>query len=445
MFNVPIALRIRGPLDPAVLVDALGDVVRRHEALRTVFADVDGVPWQRILTPEQARVSVRRGAVACEDLPGLLAAAARHVFDLAADVPIAAWLYEIGTQEHVFLVVMHHIAVDDLSMRPLFDDLSQAYIARTEGRDPRLAPPALQYADYAVWQRDLFGAESDPRSLAGRQISYWRSALAGIPDEICLPSAKPRPPVPSYRGDRIPVAVGAEVHAGLAMLSRRTGASMFMIVHTALVATLARLGAGTDIVVGAPVAGRTDAALDEMVGFFVNTAVLRTDCSGQPDLRMLLDRVREADLEAFGHQDVPFDHVVEALNPSRALARNPLFQVMLTVLTEDAALLRVPGLSCAEEHIDLWFSRYDMWFGLVESKSPAGDRAGITGDLRYSTDLFDASAMRDLVQVFVHVLRELAMDPSRPALPVAAPRTPAAVRRRTLPHGPAASCGGGAR
>lgn len=434
VFNVPIAVRIRGALDAGALATALRDVVVHHESLRTVFVDVDGVPWQRVLEPIAVRVPLHRETVAEADLPAELAAAARHVFDLAATLPIAAWLFSTGPDEHVLLVVMHHIAVDDGSVRPLFQDLSLAYAARTEGREPAFAPPPVQYADYAAWQRELLGAESDPRGLGNSQIRYWRSALAGAPDELVLPFARPRPATPSYRGDRVAVTVDAELHAALAALAQSTGTSLFMVVHAGLVALLRRLGAGSDIVVGAPVAGRTDAALDDVVGFFVNTLVLRVDCAGRPDLRTVLDRVREADLEALGHQDVPFDRLVEALNPPRSLARHPLFQVMLTILGDDGELLRAPGLSCAEERIDLSFSRYDMWLGLVESRSPGGDHAGLSGELRYSTDLFDAATMRDLVDRFVAVLRELAADPSRPVIPTAQPTTPTAVRRKVLAH-----------
>ncbi|MFE6101522.1 condensation domain-containing protein [Streptomyces laurentii] len=432
LLNVPIAVRIRGALDAHALTAALHDVVTRHESLRTVFVDVDGVPWQRILDPATVRVPLRRETVASAELAAELAVAARHVFDLATAPPIAAWLFTTGPDEHVLLVVTHHIAVDDGSVRPLFRDLSRAYAARSGGREPGFTPMPVQYADYAAWQRELLGAEADPSGLGNSQIRYWRTTLAGAPSELVLPFARPRPALPSYRGDRVAVTVDAELHAALTALAQSTGTSLFMVVHAGLVVLLHRLGAGPDIVVGTPVAGRTDAALDDIVGFFVNTLVLRVDCAGRPDLRTVLGRVREADLEALGHQDVPFDRLVEALNPPRSLARHPLFQVMLTILGDDE-LLRVPGLSCAEERVELSFSRYDLWLGLVESRSPRGGHAGLLGELRYSTDLFDAATMRDVADRFVAVLREFVADPSRPVVPTPQP-PPTAVRRKALTH-----------
>ncbi|WP_436521068.1 condensation domain-containing protein [Actinoplanes sp. HUAS TT8] len=429
VFNVPIAVRVRGPLDPDVLVAALHDVVLRHESLHTVMVDVAGVPWQQILAPAQVRVPVRRETVTPGDLPERLAGAARHAFDLSG-LPIAAWLWATGPDEHVFLVVIHHIAFDDGSVRPFFEDLGQAYAARTTGRPPAFTPPPVQYADYAIWQRELLGSESDPDSVVSRQIKYWRSTLAGAPDELTLRTARPRPAKSSHHGAVTTFTIDADLRAGLTELARSTGSSLFMVVHTAFVAVLARLGGGSDIVIGAPVAGRTDAAVDDVVGFFVNTLVLRTDLSGRPDLRTLLDRVRTADLEAFEHQDIPFDRVVEALNPPRSLARHPLFQVMLTLLTEDKELLRAPGLSCAEEPIDLSFSRYDLWLGVIEPDAPRGERAGLSGEIVYNTELFDAGAIRDLTDRFVAVLRELVTDPSAPVLPVRAHRAPVTAHRR---------------
>ncbi|MCX2182272.1 hypothetical protein KV205_17295 [Streptomyces sp. SKN60] len=433
LYNMPIALRLRGALDRDALTAALHDVVVRHEVLRTVYVDVDGVPWQRILDPEDTRLAVNHVTTAAESLPFLLSEASRHVFDLATELPIACWLFELGPEEHVLLVALHHIAVDDVSLRPLFQDVSTAYTAHLDGREPEFADLPVQYADYAVWQRELLGETTDPDSLGAVQTAYWRSALAGLPDELALPYDRPRPAVPTFRGDRALLTVDADLHAALTRLAQNEGVSLFMVVHAALATLFARLGAGPDLVVGAPVAGRTDAALDDLVGFFVNTLVLRVDASGQPDLRTLLNRVRSADLDAFAHQDLPFDRLVEALNPSRSLARHPLYQVMLTVLAEDD-FLYVPGLSSTEEDVDLSFSRYDMWVGLSESKTADGACAGMSGEIRYSTDVFDASTMRDLADRFIATLRDFVTDLSQRVVPAAAPRTPAGVRRRAVPQ-----------
>ncbi|WP_239121178.1 condensation domain-containing protein, partial [Planomonospora parontospora] len=227
----------------------------------------------------------------------------------------------------VLLLVVHHVAADGWSMAPLARDVIAAYAARTEGRAPVWEPLPVQYADYAAWQRELLGEECDPGSVAARQAGFWREALAGLPVELELPVDRARPVVASYRGGTVPVEIDAGLHRELGVLARGSGASVFMVVQAGLAALLCRLGAGSDVPIGTVVAGRSDEALDELVGMFVNTLVLRTDVGGDPSFRELVGRVREGDLGAFGHQDLPFERVVELVDPVRSMARHPLFQV----------------------------------------------------------------------------------------------------------------------
>uniref|UniRef100_UPI00300937E7 condensation domain-containing protein n=1 Tax=Streptomyces sp. CA2R106 TaxID=3120153 RepID=UPI00300937E7 len=281
-YHIPLALRLSGDLDRPALDGALADVVARHESLRTVFQEVGGVPCQRVLDPAAVRPRVRPAEVARDDLPRALAEAARRPFDLATQVPLRAELFALAPDEHVLLLVMHHIAADGWSTGPLARDLAEAYAARCEGRPAQRPALPVQYADYTLWQRELLGDADHPDSRFAEQLDYWTRQLADLPELIRLPADRPRPPVAGWRGDHVDFAFDAELHAALVELARGSGASLFMVLQAALAALYTRLGAGTDIPIGSPIAGRTDEALDDLVGFFVNTLVLRTDTSGDP-------------------------------------------------------------------------------------------------------------------------------------------------------------------
>ncbi|MFD4777407.1 amino acid adenylation domain-containing protein, partial [Streptomyces sp. NPDC058427] len=408
-YNLPLAVRLTGTLDPQAFQEALGDVVTRHESLRTVFPDTDGRPRQLILSPEQARPAL---PVLDHD-PRALAEAAAQDFDLAVEPPLRARLFRASETDHILLLVVHHIAGDGWSMAPLARDLGEAYRARSAGAAPTWQPLPVQYADYTLWQRDLLGDEDDPDSSLARQTAFWQQALADLPEELALPADRTRPAEMTYRGDTVAVEMPAAVHAPLAALARESRASVFMVVQAALAALLGRLGAGTDIPIGSPVAGRTDEALDDLVGFFVNTLVLRTDVSGDPTFRELLERVRETDLAAYANQDVPFERLVELLNPERSLARHPLFQVMLSLQNNAEAVLELDGLRIEPHSTAVDGAKFDLSFQLAERFAGDGSPAGIGGRVEFATDLFDPQTVRELVDRLVRLTADLVADPDR--------------------------------
>ncbi|MFF1789686.1 non-ribosomal peptide synthase/polyketide synthase [Kitasatospora sp. NPDC058243] len=412
-YHIPLALQLTGTLDRAALDEALADVVARHESLRTVFPEVGGVPCQRVLDPAEARPRAGLTKVSQAELHHWLAEFARRPFDLAAEPPLRAELFAVAPDEHVLLLVMHHIAGDGWSTGPLARDLAEAYAARCQGREPDRDALPVQYADYTLWQCELLGDAADPQSRFAEQLDYWKRQLSDLPELIQLPADRPRPAVAGWHGDHVGLELGPELHAALTELARNTGTSLFMVLQAALAALYTRLGAGTDIPIGSPIAGRTDEALDELVGFFVNTLVLRTDTSGDPSFTELLGRVRETSLSAYAHQDVPFEHLVEVLNPSRSLAHHPLFQTILAVQNAPMGRFSLPGLEVATYAVATGTAKFDLGVSLVEQFGPAGEPAGIVGAAEYATDLFDRSTVEVLVRRWTLLLEAVTADPDR--------------------------------
>ncbi|MBW0101277.1 non-ribosomal peptide synthetase [Pseudonocardia sp. KRD291] len=414
-YNFPLTLRLRGDLDTDALQAALGDVVTRHEALRTVFPDVDGAPVQVVAPADEVVVPFVRRAVAEGDVAGAVTDAVRRPFDLGTEIPLRATVLDVtGTPDHVLVLLLHHITTDERSDRPFLRDLSTAYAARVAGRAPELPALPVQYADYSVWQQRLLGDPADPASLAARQLAYWTGALAGVPERIDLPTDRVEQASPTMAAAEVEMDIDPELTEDLRRLARANGATMFMLTRAAVAVLLHRLGAGTDIPLGAPISGRTDEALDDVVGFFVNTLVLRTDLSGDPGFADLLGRVRGTDLSAFANADVPFDAVVRAVNPERTLDTTPLVQAVVAYRgrTEAAGApaLRMPGLEVTDEPADVGRARFELVFEFQDG----AQGEPLVCRLMYRTELFDAATVERLGQRLTAVLRAVVADPVAP-------------------------------
>ncbi|MGW8651681.1 amino acid adenylation domain-containing protein [Nocardia salmonicida] len=433
-YNIAIALRLTGSLDVEAMRRALADVVERQESLRTRYpADAEG-PRQVVVgidgsTPAMPLIDTEDGAPLRDRINEL----AGTGFDLTREPPLRVGLYRLvgasdadsdssrrldsslhtngshAAQQHVVVLVVHHISADGASMAPLATDLVAAYSARVSGAAPSRPALAVQYADFALWHRELLGTGTEPDSVAAQQIRYWRENLADAPDALELPSDRPRPAVQSMRSDDVDFTVDAQTHRALIDFAATNNVSVFMVVHAALAVLLARLGGTGDVVIGTPIAGRGEAALDDLVGMFVNTLALRTPVDPGTGFRQLLATVRSTDLDAFAHADVPFEQLVGALDPTRSTAHHPLFQVSLSLQNFIEPVLELPGLRFEVEDFDRRSSAFDLTLDLRERFGETGPE-GIEGVLTYATDLFDASTVTAFATRWRQVLSTVLAD-----------------------------------
>ncbi len=408
-WNMSASFRLEGSLDHAALAAALRDVIERHEVLRTTYVAEDGEPHQRILPVEQAGAQAQLPVVdaAPDDVPGVVNEVVAHAFDLASEIPLRAALIRSSPLEHVLVLVIHHIATDGSSGAPLAKDLATAYTARLAGRAPEWEPLPVQYKDFTLWQREVLGDVTDPHSLAATQLEYWREELAGIPQPLNLPLDRPRSAEVRTAGDAVGFVVRPDVTAGLEKLSGEHGTSMAMVVHAALAVLLGKLGSGQDIPIAIPIAGRTDEAMADLIGCFVNNLVLRVDLSGDPSFADVLAQVRNKALAAYEHQDLPFDVLVESINPGRSIAHRPLFQVMCGWQNYEKPPLDLPGLGVKFRQALTARTMVDLYFSMAMDES-----GRLHGDIQYGTDLFDQDTIEAMADRFKRVLEQLVADPS---------------------------------
>ncbi|MEA3533086.1 condensation domain-containing protein, partial [Nocardia sp. CDC192] len=412
VYNIPAAIRLTGDLDVAALRQAVADLVARHEILRTIYPQTPEGPVQQVLAADEVPIDLTPTRVDAADSVAVVTSVVGAGFEVTTEVSFRVALFEIAPAsaddptEHVLVFVAHHISSDGWSLGPLTRDLVLAYEARSRGEAPAMAALPVQYADYSLWQREVLGSEDDPESLIAQQAAYWRNALAALPDELPLPTDRPRPAQASYRGGSFAFDIDADLHAGLEKLAQQHNSTLFMVVHAALAVLLARLSNTRDIAIGTPVAGRGEAELDDLIGMFVNTLVLRTEVEPGTSFETLLAEVRKTDVAAFGHADLPFERLVELLDPVRSAARHPLFQVMLVLQNLAPATLELPGLTVSGIDPGVSAAKFDLQITLAEQPGAQG----LSVVIGYATDLFDESTVRNFASRFRRVLAAVAAD-----------------------------------
>ncbi|KDN22573.1 condensation domain-containing protein, partial [Amycolatopsis rifamycinica] len=406
VYNVPLGYDITGPLDVPALEQALTEVVRRHEILRTAFRSTGGTPHQVVLPPVPVSVPVvdltAPGRTA-DEVARLADEEAGTPFDLVAGRVIRARLLRLADRRHRLLITVHHLACDASSVGVLGRELEAQYRAALAGADRREPELPMQYADFAEWQQDtLDGPELD------RLLAYWTDRLAGMPTRH-LPTDHPRPPVQSYRGAALTFELPLAPVQRLEELGRAEGATLFSVLLAAF-AVLLRAHAGEDeVVVGTPVSGRERPELAGLIGFFTNTLVLRCDLAAHPTFRELIRRLWTEVKGALAHQDLPFEKLVEELHPDRDLAQNPLFQVLFSYrYEEEGAGLRLDGCEVSPVLGDTGTARFDLTLSLARTP------AGLTGRLEYNTDLFEPGTAERIAERYVRVVTAAAQAPDRP-------------------------------
>ena len=406
-YNIPLALRLEGTLKIDVLEKSLQEIIQRHEALRTNFLTLDGNPVQIIKPESNWKLTIVNGKESKNyqeenALKQWLEIHSHQPFDLANESLIRATLLELSDTEHFLLICLHHVVSDGWSMGVFIQELTTLYNAYTKGLEPLLKELPIQYADFALWQREYLQGE-----ILQNQLNYWQKQLSAAPALLHLPSDRPRPPEQRFEGDRIRCILSPELSQGLNKLSREKGVTLFMTLLTAFNILLNRYTGETDILVGTPIANRTRSELDGLIGFFVNTLVLRTDLAGNPSFSETLKQVRETATDAYDHQDLPFEMLVEALQPERNMSYTPLFQVMFGLENEIVNVIDLEGIKATPQPLEFKTAKFDL------SLSIQVKEAGLIASWEYNTDLFEQSTIERLSGHFINLLTGIIANPEQ--------------------------------
>jgi amino acid adenylation domain-containing protein len=404
-YNVPMAWHLSGAVNATALELALADVTMRHESLRTVFPEVNGEPAPRVVRAAELGPLLDVARVPVADVAAVAGEFTGREFDLRTDVPVRALLLILADSEAVLVLVLHHIASDGWSEEVFCRDLGEAYAARAAGTEPTWAELPVQYADYALWQRELLGAETDPDSVIARQLAFWRETLRDLPQDIRLPTSR-RAGHAADAGGCVVTELDEATRLALERLASQASVTMFMVAHAATAVLLARLASAVDLPLGTIVSGREDEVLSDLVGHFTNTLVLRTSLSGNPTFRELLQDVRGVDLAAFGNQEAPFEKVVEVLNPVRSRVESPLFQILFTFHREASDDLQLKGITAARQTYAATPAQFDLEIGFYERR----DRS-ISVQLTYRENLYARPLIEAMTSGLVSVLTMAAERP----------------------------------
>ncbi|MCG3119505.1 MAG: D-alanine--poly(phosphoribitol) ligase subunit 1 [bacterium] len=406
-YNIPLALRLHGEMQERLLAQALTAILQRHEVLRTTVATRDGQPVQVIAPAQPVNLPVvdltaLPLAARAAEVRRLITAEALKPFDLANGPLLRTTLLKLAATEHVFLLTVHHIAADAWSLEVFFRELQAFYHAFTTAQPAALPELPIQYADFAVWQREWLQGE-----VLEKQLAYWRQQLAGAPPLLALPTDRPRPAVQTLVGAQSAFAFSKELSAALQQLSQQKRVTLFMTLLAGFATLLYRYTGQEDIVVGSPIANRNRAELEDLIGFFVNTLVLRTNLRGNPTFAELLDRVNATALAAYAHQDVPFEKLVEELRPERNLSTSPFFQTMFIYQNVPRRDMQLPGLQFEALASPGGTAKFDLTLTLYEQAD------GLAGVMEYNTDLFDAATIQRLLGHYERLLQSIVADPDQ--------------------------------